>query len=579
MKKLNLILVVFLAMAASAPAFVVSQTTGGNQRRWDLVTLPSSVPTNVVNRTTRAIRYYLGANGYSPANKAAELNAIRSSFAQWQAVSGTVLKFEEAGLMNNPDVNTSDNSNVVYWSTSTLVNGGMADISGSLGVTYSSFNANGTFVQADIVLNAAENDWYTDFSSNSTTHFFAEGVLLHEIGHFIGLSHSPIGNASMLWVGSEGIQGQVGLAVDDISGARLIYAQTNQLRNLGALTGSVTRNGLAVFGAAVFLEDTNGNLVAGTVTDSSGIYRLLALQPGSYQVRVCPLDPNTGDFLVRGSEISSTYNAADTAFLPTANTPVNIPAGTNSLNLTVLGGTAPFRITDIRSPTANSGSYRWGGTPITLWQGQSNYTVGVVSSTLPTSGAALSVSGTGVTVGAATFAGNLSGTGLNFISAVVNVASNAVPGPRTFTVVQGTNRAYANGFIEIAPVAPDYNFDGVDDVFQRKYFPLFTVTNATANADPDGDGFPNSHEYLAGTNPTNAASLIKIDVVQHTPSGANVTFRSVAGKRYQLYSRPFAETGIWQSVGSPLTALNGTSVAVDTSGGTGSKFYRVAIAP
>ncbi|HTD67167.1 MAG TPA: matrixin family metalloprotease [Candidatus Limnocylindria bacterium] len=577
MKYLKLVLIVWLAAVSTAPAFV-PMTTGGNQQRWELVNLPMSVHTNVVNRNTRAIRYYLGANGYSAGNTAAELNAIRASFAQWQAISGTVLKFEEAGLMNAADVNTTDNSNVVYWATSTLV-GNNLNISGTLGVTYSSFSMSGVFLQADIVLNGAENDWYTDFSSNSTTHFFAEGVLLHEIGHYIGLHHSPVGAASMLWVGGEGIQGQVGLADDDVSGARLIYAQTNQLKNLGALTGSVTRNGSTIFGAAVFLEDTNGNLVAGTVTDSSGVYRLLAVQPESYQVRVCPLDPNSGDFLVRGSEISSAYNAADTSFLPTANIAVNVPAGTNTLNLTVLSGTAPFRITDIRSPTANPNSYRWSGTPITMWQGQSNFTVGVVSATLPTSGATLSVAGTGVSVGATTFNANLSGTGLNFMSVVLSVASNAAPGPRTFIVQQGTNRAYANGFIEIAPVAPDYNFDSFDDTFQRKYFPLFTVANAASTADPDGDGFPNSSEYLAGTNPTNATSLMKIDLVQHTVNGANVTFRSVSGKRYQLYSRALAETGAWQAVGAPVTAAGANTVASDTSGGTGSKFYRVAIAP
>jgi len=35
----------------------------------------------------------------------------------------------------------------------------------------------------------------------------------------------------------------------------------------------------------------------------------------------------------------------------------------------------------------------------------------------------------------------------------ISVASNATPGLRSFVLTQGTNVAYANGFIEVLPVA------------------------------------------------------------------------------------------------------------------------------
>ena len=61
-------------------------------------------------------------------NPAAELNSVRAALGQWQAISNTVIKFEEAGLVNPPvDVNTSDNTNLIYWvKGTTLVNGGTA---------------------------------------------------------------------------------------------------------------------------------------------------------------------------------------------------------------------------------------------------------------------------------------------------------------------------------------------------------------------------------------------------------------------------------------------------------------------
>ena len=66
---------------------------------WNLTNPPVSISTNVVNPGTRAIRFFLASDAYSPTNKTNELNAIRASFAQWQSIPGSIIKFEEAGLV------------------------------------------------------------------------------------------------------------------------------------------------------------------------------------------------------------------------------------------------------------------------------------------------------------------------------------------------------------------------------------------------------------------------------------------------------------------------------------------------
>jgi hypothetical protein len=112
-----------LIWSFSARAFVVDLNTTGDPLRWQLNPpyLPDppnagGVHTNVVNPVTRAVRYFLAADAYSTVNAAAELNAVRASFAQWQSVPGTFLKFEDAGpVAPGVDVNTSDNRNVVFW--------------------------------------------------------------------------------------------------------------------------------------------------------------------------------------------------------------------------------------------------------------------------------------------------------------------------------------------------------------------------------------------------------------------------------------------------------------------------------
>ncbi len=576
--------VLLLALGISAALGFVQDRYLGNPLRWKLITLDLNVHTNVVNRNTRAIRYFLASDGWSTTNTAAELNALRASFAQWQAISGTVLKFEEGGVLAPPvDVNRDDNTNILYWAkSSTLVNGGLDDISGRLGVTFTSFFADGTLASADIAFNGVEYGWFTEFSDTNSALQFVEGTALHEIGHFIGLAHSPVGSASMLWVGNQGVDNQAGLSSDDMAGARFVYMATNEVNARGTLKGQVTKSGVSVLGAAVFLEESGStNIIAGTVSRSGGNYELNAVPPGNYQVRVSPLDSASApDWLVSGPDISSEFNSADPNFPPNAPTSVTLSAGvTNTVNLTVANIAPAFRITHIRFPRANPGLYSWGSLPTALRPGQNNITIGVASPSLPMSGATFAISGNGITMGAPSFLPNAFATGLNFISAVVSVSTNATPGMRTFTVTQGPNVAHANGFLEILPSVPDYNFDGFDDRFQRKWFPLFTVTNAGPAADPDGDGFLNASENVAGTNPTNAASFLKIDSITNNVSGATITWRSVPGKSYQLLYRSPVTSSNWTAVGAPVLAGGATASKLDPATVTSNRFYRVQVLP
>jgi hypothetical protein len=191
----------------------------------------------------------------------------------------------------------------------------------------------------------------------------------------------------------------------------------------------------------------------------------------------------------------------------------------------------------------------------------------------------LTITGDGLLQGPLTFRTNAFGTGLNFISTRVTVLSNATPGLRSFVVERGSDRAYANAFVEVLPPAADYNFDGVADLFQRRYFPLWTAPIAGPAMDPDGDAFPNSSEAVAGTNPTNALSRLEIDSVTTSMSGALVTWRSVAGKRYQLSSKPVLGAGSWTAVGTPVTANEPMAQKLDPAGVSGARFYRVEVLP
>ncbi len=584
MKTIRWVLPMLLGAGLTARAYVLNYNSLTNVQRWNFLAPNSAVPTNVLNRTTHALRYYLASDGYSANNTAAELNGVRAALGQWQAIPNTLIKFEEAGLVNPPgDVNTSDNTNIIYWTkTTTLVNGGHNDISGALGVTFTSFTATSNeLLQADIVFNGDEYQWFTDFFDPNNQDIFVESVALHESGHFLGLNHSPLGGATMFFAGNSGVNVQDGASSDDIAALRYLYG-TN-LTGFGAIKGSVTVNGTPVAGAIVVAQDAvSSNDFTGTLTWTNGNYAMNAIPPGTYRLRAAPLDPaatRSIDALCTGPDISAVYNNAFTSFLPTTNLSVTVVANsTNTVNFTVVSNAQPFRITQIVVPGPSPlNSFSYGPLPVAMTVGQSNYTIGVASSNLPTSGAAFTISGDGLTLGSPAFYGNLGGSGLNFIFIPISIASNATAGLRTFIVQQGTNFAYAGGYLKIRPAILDYNFDGLDDVFQRTYFPLFTASNAAPTADPDGDGMNNLAEYIAGTNPTNAASVFKLLSPTNSPGGTAVRWLSVAGKSYQVFSRTNLLTGSWGSNGPVVTATGTNTQYLDAGGTNGVRFYRVQV--
>ena len=591
MRLLAIAAFVALLGLAEARAFVLQYDPNGTPTHWDLLTPEAHVPagaavrvsTNSVNPLTRAVRFFISSDAYSKTNTTAERNAVRAAFAQWQAVPGTHVRFEDACLVApGIPLDETDDTNVVFWvNNGTLVPDDRIDIDGALGVTFMSSTA-GILLGADIVMNG-NYTWFTDFDfvppppPDGTRFRFVEEVVGHEIGHFIGIEHTPVGAATMFARGGSGVSPQAGLSAEEVAAVQFLYPQAGVLAGKGRIQGQATMNGAALFGAAVIAEDSAGNVAAGTVSRPDGSYLMPALPPGDYRVRLLPLDPAG---LVSGPDIVyPDYADVQTGFLPTAELPVTVQAGdTRVLNAVVTAGNAPFHIQWLLKPSSSITVQSRTSAAVAVRAGQSNLYLGVYSSDLPTTGADLSITGDGLTV--TSQAASSQFAGLRMAAVKVNVSSSATPGLRSFVVRRGGDIAIAVGFLEIQPVTPDFNFDGLDDRFQRRYFSPFTSADAAPGADPDGDGLDNRYEFLAGTNPIDAASIprLAIDRITADPQGSSIAWRSVPGGRYQVLRRQGLGSGTsWQAIGGVVTGTDFTTPFRDASATNRFGFYRVQV--
>ncbi len=85
-----------------------------------------------------------------------------------------------------------------------------------------------------------------------------------------------------------------------------------------------------------------------------------------------------------------------------------------------------------------------------------------------------------------------------------------------------------------APTNLDQDGDGLPDDWEQTYF---DSTGANPGDDPDGDGTTNLMEYLAGTNPADPNSLLRL--IPNYQSGVlSVVIPSISGREYRLHFSP-----------------------------------------
>ena len=116
------------------------------------------------------------------------------------------------------------------------------------------------------------------------------------------------------------------------------------------------------------------------------------------------------------------------------------------------------------------------------------------------------------------------------------------------------------------------NWGGIPCEWMQAYFGNDQSKWPSATADSDGDGVNNLQEFLAGTIPTNAASMLTMHVMQ-TQQGMFLTWNTQPGLTYQVQMTTNFAT--WNNLGAPRFAA-GTSDSMYV-GGSPAAFYRILL--
>jgi Tol biopolymer transport system component len=125
--------------------------------------------------------------------------------------------------------------------------------------------------------------------------------------------------------------------------------------------------------------------------------------------------------------------------------------------------------------------------------------------------------------------------------------------------------------------AVDSDGDGMDDDWEMAYFGTLA---RDGTGDFDGDGHTDLEEFLAGTDPTDANSILRAMLLLAPDGTTTVLWHSVPGKSYRVEFKDGLDEGGWVGIPGVVQASGLTSSLRDeTTSLAGQRFYRVLVLP
>jgi len=332
-----------------------------------------------VRFTSDTVRYHLDRGTFGIFTSAQARALAVSSFQTWEDVATSSVTFNHQPGDTLP-VDVTASNFLQYTTLSSVKIDGINPIvfDSDGGITDAMFGAGAKEVVIGFAwVEDVDGDGYYDEGeafmngsmamgdANSFTYEEWKSTFVHEFGHFLGLDHCQINGEFVntasktqyiptMFPTSTADDVPLGdLNPDDIASISRLYPAPGFASVTGTIAGSVTRSaGTPVRGANVIVSSTGSDSLMNrlsTVTDyfeqNTGGYAVAGLSPGSYHVRIEPIDPefiegsSVGPYASDGAGLSFVnpvtpefYNGAGESGDgatddPNARTVVNVAAG------------------------------------------------------------------------------------------------------------------------------------------------------------------------------------------------------------------------------------------------------------
>jgi hypothetical protein len=280
--QLCLAVLALLALSAVQSAHAYSHFTlsAGTRLRWE----------------APRVRWFATERGVPGVSPVEFQTALARAFATWEAVPTAAVAFEFVGF-TSAEPFEDDGLSVFGFQPE-------PEMERVLGATTFVVDiVTGEIVESDVFFNSTF-DWSTTGASDR---FDLQSVALHEIGHFVGLGHSALGETELRPEGGRRVLGSAAvmfpislgrgaiadreLQADDIAGVSDLYPDGEFRAVTGAVHGRVRRGEAPVPGAhVVAFNIRTGVLVGGFALGDGGEFHIAGLTPGAYVIRVEPLD-------------------------------------------------------------------------------------------------------------------------------------------------------------------------------------------------------------------------------------------------------------------------------------------------